>query len=121
MGNITSNSIGYLYISSLTSDLKLESIKEHNDLKIITLKPKKKINLNDCNDKIMNVKFFLNKNDININIIPNHISNFYDNKKLYTKFSNYKDTDFCYENNNYYLIKGKYIKRIVCIIKNNII
>ena len=95
---------------------------KHNDLLIIHLKPiNKKINFNNCNSKILNFFFNFKNNKINANIFGANKVIINENNKIYSKYSNCEDTDFCHENNHYYLVRNGFIKKIVCIVKNNFI
>lgn len=121
MGNFNSKGIGYMYISYYTTKVYLKDVVKHNDLLIIHLKPMKKIYFNNCKTKYLNIFFNYKGNKININILGNNKINIHDNNKIYTKYSNYEDTEFCHENNHYYLVRKGYIKEIVCVLKNNFI
>jgi hypothetical protein len=133
MGNIKSKNIGTVYVPSsysgngpYTSKLTLEKTTAYNNLFIIYLKPKKKINITNCNtinisiklkNEYLNFNIFIEKSN---NIIKknNHTTGF----EKFTKYHSDIDTDFLYENNHYiYVNKKNQIKEIVCITKNNII
>jgi len=121
MGSLNSKSIGYMYISSNTTNVFLDGVSKHNNLVIIHLKPKKKINFDNCNSNTVNISFNYQGSNININILGNNMTHVSENNKIYTKYSTYEDENMCLENNHYYYVRKGYIKKIVCIIKNNFI
>ena len=111
MGNIKSKNIGSVYVSPYISKLTLEKTMVYNDLLIIYLKPYKKLNVTKFNTENININIKLKDKKLNFNIIIK-------NNKI-TRYNS--DSNVLYENNHYICVNKKnFIKKIVCITKNNI-
>ena len=119
MGNIKSKNIGSVYVSPYISKLTLEKTMVYNDLLIIYLKPYKKLNVTKFNTENININIKLKDKKLNFNIIMEKENNIIIKNNKITRYNS--DSNVLYENNHYICVNKKnFIKKIVCITKNNI-